>query len=124
MASSMIRDGSVVAFDAGVSIQSVASCVSDVKNVTFVTNSISIASILLNKFHSGEISGRIIFIGGELDIQNRFSKGAFAASAVTLPLISTCERAEHPLNTAFSRTVSFSPRTAVDSEVHPLNAES
>lgn len=82
MAASMIRDGSVVAFDAGVSIQSVASCVSDVKNVTFVTNSISIASILLNKFYSGEISGRIIFIGGELDIQNRFSKGAFAASAV------------------------------------------
>lgn len=81
-AASMIQDGSVVAFDAGVSIQSIASSVSGVKNVTFVTNSISIASILLNKFNREEITGRIIFIGGELDIQNRFSKGAFATDTL------------------------------------------
>ncbi len=81
-AASMIHDGSVVAFDAGVSIQSIASCISGVEKVTFVTNSISIASILLAKFNNGEISGRIIFIGGELDVQNRFSKGAFATNAI------------------------------------------
>lgn len=77
-AASMIRDGSVVAFDAGASIHSIANCISGVNNVTFVTNSISIASILLDKFNRGEISGRIIFVGGEIDIQNRFSKGASA----------------------------------------------
>ncbi len=81
-ASSMIFDGCVVAFDAGVSIQSIASCIKDVKNVTVVTNSVSTASILLNKFNAGEIDGRIIFIGGELDAQNRFSKGAFATEAL------------------------------------------
>lgn len=81
-AASMIQDGSVVAFDAGVSIQSVASSISGVKNVTFVTNSISIANILLNKFNNNEISGRIVFIGGELDVHNRFSKGAIATNEV------------------------------------------
>ena len=82
-AAEMIQDGSVVAFDAGVSIQSIASCIRGVKNVTFVTNSISIASILLNKFTSDEISGRIVFIGGELDVHNRFSKGAIATNEVS-----------------------------------------
>ena len=49
-AADMIRDGQVVAFDCGVSIQSIAYCVSDVKNVTLVTNSIPVATILLDNF--------------------------------------------------------------------------
>lgn len=81
-AASMIQDGFVVALDAGASVQSIASCIKNVKNVTFIVNSISIAGILLDKFKKGEISGRIIFVGGELDTQNRFSKGAMASSAV------------------------------------------
>ncbi|MBQ7225587.1 MAG: DeoR/GlpR transcriptional regulator [Clostridia bacterium] len=81
-AASMIQDGFVVALDAGASVQSIASCIKNVKNVTFIVNSVSIAGILLDKFKKGEISGRIIFVGGELDTQNRFSKGAMASSAV------------------------------------------
>ena len=81
-AASFIHDGSVVAFDCGVSIQAVASCLSNVKNVTLVTNSISVASILLDKINRDEISGRIILIGGELDNKNRFSKGAIPTNAI------------------------------------------
>jgi DeoR/GlpR family transcriptional regulator of sugar metabolism len=81
-AASLIRDGSVVAFDAGASIQPIANCITGVKNVTFITNSISTASILLDKFHKGEVDGRIIFVGGEIDIKNRFSKGASATRSI------------------------------------------
>ncbi|MBO4983497.1 MAG: DeoR/GlpR transcriptional regulator [Clostridia bacterium] len=81
-AASMIQDGFVVALDAGASVQSIASCIKNVKNVTFIVNSISTAGILLDKFKKDEVSGRIIFVGGELDTQNRFSKGAMASSAV------------------------------------------
>ena len=81
-AAKLIRDGSVVALDCGVSIQSVAHCVSGVQNVTFVTNAIPTASILLDKLASGEISGHVIMIGGEMDAKNKFSKGTPATDLI------------------------------------------
>ena len=81
-AASMIESGSIVALDCGVSIQYIASCVSGVSNVTFVTNSIPTAVILLKKLENKEISGRLIFIGGEIDAKNRFSKGTQSTDAV------------------------------------------
>lgn len=81
-AATLIRDGNVVALDCGVSVQSIAHCVSGLQNITFVTNSIPTASILLDKFATGEISGRVILIGGEMDVLNRFSKGASATDLI------------------------------------------
>ena len=81
-AAAMIRDNSVVALDCGVSIQSVATHVSGVKDVTFVTNSLPISMILMHKMSDGDITGRVILIGGELDVENKFSKGAAAAELV------------------------------------------
>lgn len=75
-AASMIRSGMVVALDCGVSIQAAARSISGVENVTLVTNSLPIADILTVKAASGELKGRIIFIGGEMDIMNRFAVGA------------------------------------------------
>ena len=75
-AARMIEDNMVVGLDCGVSVQSVAASVTGVKNVIFVTNSIPIAIILMHKIESCEIGGKIVLIGGELDTQNRFSKGA------------------------------------------------
>jgi len=77
-AAQMITDGKVVFFDCGVSIQMIASAVTDVKNVTFITNSIPTMSILLDKFSKGEIDGRVIMIGGEINTENRFATGAAA----------------------------------------------
>jgi DeoR/GlpR family transcriptional regulator of sugar metabolism len=75
-AASMITDGQVVFLDCGTSIQDIAKCISGVRNVTFVVNSVPVMSILLNKFAAGEIDGRAIMIGGEMDVHNRFTKGA------------------------------------------------
>ena len=72
----LIRDGSVIAIDCGVSIQAMAKSISGVRNVTFVTNAIPNATILLDKIENGEITGSVILIGGELDANNRFSMGA------------------------------------------------
>ena len=77
-AAMMIEDNMVVGLDCGVSVQSVVSALSKVKNVIFVTNSIPIATILMHKIESGEISGKIVMIGGEIETKNRFSKGAIA----------------------------------------------
>lgn len=72
-AAEMIRDGEIVMFDVGEAAQSVARAVKNKKNVTFITNSVTIASILLDKREAGDYSGRVILIGGELDAQGRFA---------------------------------------------------
>ena len=75
-AAQMIKNNTVVGLDCGVSVQSIAASISGVENVIFVTNSLPVAVILLQKIQSSEISGKLIFVGGEMDLQNRFSKGA------------------------------------------------
>lgn len=77
-AASMVRDGLVVGLDCGVSIQAVARCMTGLRDLTLVTNSLPTASILTEKCASGEIGGRVILIGGELDVRNHFSRGASA----------------------------------------------
>jgi len=81
-AAKLITDGKIVIFDCGVSIQNIAACVTDVRDVTFITNSVPTMSILLDKFTSGEITGRVIMIGGEIDTANRFSKGAAVTDTI------------------------------------------
>ena len=79
-AAEMITDGAIVGLDCGVCAMSVASAVQDVRGVTFVTNSLPTASILLNKIEHGTLDGRVIFLGGELDTLNRSTRGAMTVS--------------------------------------------
>ncbi len=74
-AAHMIRDGNVVFLAAGVSTEAIAEAISNVHGVTFVTNSISIASMLVMKCSYREITGHVIIPGGEIDIQNRYMMG-------------------------------------------------
>lgn len=69
-AARMIRDGDVVAMDSGATSTTLATCIRDVHNVSFVVNSIHIASTLIDKINAGEITGKVIFLGGELNPLN------------------------------------------------------
>ena len=79
----LIRDNSIVGLDCGVSIQIMAKYISGVQNVTFVTNSLPIATIIEDKMFCKEITGRLVFIGGEIDIENRFARGALATDTLS-----------------------------------------
>lgn len=70
----LIGDGEIVMFDSGSAAQAVAADVSGVRGVTFITNSVPVAVILMKKHSSGDFSGRIILIGGELDPKLSFSR--------------------------------------------------
>ena len=65
-AANMIRDNTVVAFAPGASIEAMVSCISGVRGVTLVTNSLKVAEILLRKTAIGEIEGQVLFVGGVL----------------------------------------------------------
>lgn len=69
-AARMIRDGDVVTMDSGATCTILASCIRDVHNVSFVVNSIHIATTLVDKINAGEISGRVVMLGGELNPQS------------------------------------------------------
>lgn len=112
-AAQMIRDNMIVMFDCGVSIEEIASSVSHVRNLTCITNSIPVASILLNKFSAGDISGRIIMIGGELNTENRFSAGSAATEMLDrfcadLAFISCTAVSERGISTDNMEECSFS----------------
>ncbi len=81
-AAAMIHDGAVVTMDGGATTYAFASCIRGVHNVTFVLNSLPIANILLEKIESGEITGRIILIGGEVNIGNHSTQDAVAMSTI------------------------------------------
>lgn len=66
----MIRDGDVVTMDSGATSTTLATCIRDVHNVSFVVNSIHIATTLIEKIKAGEITGRVVFLGGELNVQS------------------------------------------------------
>lgn len=78
-AAALIHDGDVVTMDGGATTAVVAQHIRDVKNVTFVVNSLRIADILADKLESGEITGKLILIGGELLMPSRAAFDSYAA---------------------------------------------
>lgn len=77
-AAKLIRDGDVVTMDGGATTAVVAQHVQNAKNVTFVVNSLHIADILAGKLSSGEITGRLIFIGGEIHLPELYASDTYA----------------------------------------------
>ncbi len=78
----LVKDNSIVGLDGGISVQIMVNHISNVQNVTFITNSLPIATILSDKLFRKEITGRLIFIGGEIDTESRYSYGALTYDAL------------------------------------------
>ena len=72
----LIKDGSVVALDGG--SMSIASCVKNVHDVTFVVHSVPIARALLERLNEGAFTGSVIMIGGKLQARNDCTYGIIA----------------------------------------------
>ena len=66
-AAKMIRDESVIAFDGGATTAVLASCISGVRGVSFVVNSLPIATTLVDKLNAKELTGTIIMTGGQIN---------------------------------------------------------
>lgn len=81
-AAKLIRDGTVVALAPGASVEALAACITGVRDVTLVTNSLKITEILLQKVKQKEIHGQVHFIGGIMDADNYFSKGTIATDEI------------------------------------------
>lgn len=78
----IIHDGDVVTMDGGATTAMLATCIHGVHNVRFVVNSLPIAATLLEKIASGEITGQVFMIGGELDVNNQAAFDVVAATTI------------------------------------------
>ena len=81
-AAKLIRSNSVVAFSSGSSIEALIPFIPQVHNVIFVTGSISVASSLIDRIEEGCFDGKLVLIGGEINLQDRFSKGSMAIDEI------------------------------------------
>ena len=77
-AAKLVHDGDVVTMDGGATTAVVAQQLQGLRDVTFVVNSIRIAEILTEKIASGELTGKMILIGGEVHIPELSTTDAFA----------------------------------------------
>ena len=81
-ASKLIRDGDVVALDGGATTVQFAEVLQDKHNVTFVISSLRIADILARKLREGVLTGRLIFIGGEIDLNSLYANDLYALDSL------------------------------------------
>lgn len=74
-ASSFINDNDVIAFGVGTTTLQVATHLQNKKNLTIIVGCVSILNVLIEQKRLGYFTGRIIFIGGEIDTEQMFVSG-------------------------------------------------
>lgn len=76
-AASLIRDGDIIALDYGSSAEELARSIFGVRDITIITNSFLTAEILLEKRSREEFTGKILFLGGLVDLHTAKTIGEF-----------------------------------------------
>lgn len=81
-AARLIKNGDVVTIDSGATNKLLAQHITGVENVTFVVNSLHIATILAEKLETEEISGKLIMIGGTVESPERRTADTYALESL------------------------------------------
>ncbi|WP_042345522.1 DeoR/GlpR family DNA-binding transcription regulator [Bacillus massiliigorillae] len=81
-AASLINDNEVIAIDDGSTTMQLAKHLCNKSNVTIITNSVTALSVLMENHYHQYFTGRIIFLGGEIN-----STHYRTAGAITLDMI-------------------------------------
>lgn len=77
-AARLIKNGDVVTLDGGATTLLLAKHITGVENVTFVVDSLHIATTLADKLAAGEVTGNLIFLGGTVDLDNYTVSDSYA----------------------------------------------
>ena len=81
-AAGLIRDSEIIALDGGGATEWMARSLMGQKNLTLVTNSLPTAMILSGKLSRGEITGRLILLGGQVYSENQITHGALCMESI------------------------------------------
>ncbi len=78
LASKFIKDNEIIGIDLGTTTLQIINHLSDKKNLTIVTHSIPVLNTLVQMKEKYNFDVKVIFVGGEFDIDLMFSKGSMA----------------------------------------------
>jgi DeoR family transcriptional regulator, fructose operon transcriptional repressor len=82
-ASQLIKDGSVIAIDTGTTVIELADAIKNKKDLTIVTSSLTVSSILSEKFRNGDFHGELIILGGQINPDQESITGSIAEAQLT-----------------------------------------
>lgn len=77
-AAKYIADDDIVGLDSGTGAEAIAEAIHGVKNLRIITNALPVAQILTRKLARGDFSGKVFFVGGELNPGTGSATGAMA----------------------------------------------
>ena len=75
IAAEYIKDNDTIAVDCGTTAVEVVRALTNKQNLTVITNSVKVLNALIEKVEAGEITARVIFLGGYVDIEHYNTEG-------------------------------------------------
>lgn len=103
IAAGLIQDGDTIALDVGTTIIEMVKSLRGKKNITILTNSLAVGVHLSEALRSGRFTGKVIFLGGELNPEQ---------SSITGPLCENMLQQFH-LDKAFLSVGGISLKTGI-----------
>jgi DeoR family transcriptional regulator, fructose operon transcriptional repressor len=82
-AAELVQDGSTIVIDVGTTTLELAQAIQGKKRLTIITNSIPVASSLLDSINMGKFTGKVIILGGEANPEQRSASGALCAQMMS-----------------------------------------
>lgn len=83
-AAQLVKDGDTIAMGGGTTILEMAHCIRGVQKVTFLTNSLPTAHVLLDSLNQSLFHGNVILLGGELNTEQYSSRGTVCEKMLDL----------------------------------------
>lgn len=74
-AAEIIEDGDTIALDVGTTMLELAKAIVGKRNLTIITNSLSVASYLSDALHQNKFSGKVFILGGQLNADQQSVTG-------------------------------------------------
>ncbi len=83
MAAGLLQDGDTLVIDTGTTVLEMARAIRDKKRLTILTNSLPVASLLLESINHQLFTGKVILLGGELNPEQQSSSGVLCEEMLT-----------------------------------------
>ncbi|MDF2066702.1 DeoR/GlpR family DNA-binding transcription regulator [Bacillus sp. Cr_A10] len=70
-----ISHGDVIAIDVGTTMLEFAQCIKNKKDITILTNSLPVSSVLTEKLNQNKFTGQVLLLGGQIDPKHQSISG-------------------------------------------------
>ncbi|MGD8190723.1 DeoR/GlpR family DNA-binding transcription regulator [Brevibacillus ginsengisoli] len=83
-AAQLINNGDTIVMGGGTTILELAHAIRGINRLTILTNSLPTANVLMDSLNQGFFSGKVILLGGELNVEQHSARGALCAKMLEL----------------------------------------